>query len=512
MSNAELESMTAALIDPRRVYGVGSANVVTSSARAPVAQPVFTTGLSGAAIQVNVAAAGYDANVDSLTVTDVAVVSGLATASVPTSTDVRVTGNAGVAQEVISEFGVRDPAGGRSRGRLYAQITATPLTEVPIPGPSITLTAASQLEAAIAAASGPVTIYLPDGDYMPTSTALWTLTKNDIALVALNNQGPRFMRPVLLHGDRQVLWGARFLDGNSIGSWSADQPALISIGGADCIVHRVALVMAGRNQTCGFNVRKTARRALIQYFSINGAAILASPTKQQCGIRFRDTPFRLDHVVRRGHFFGPTVASAEDNSAIACGSANIGDDHIDTYILIEDCLFTSWLADPETISLKNSGVTVRRCSNMGSKGFVVRHGQRNRMESCWLQNSVGMRVYNNDHVIIGNYSVAVADAIGIYSGTIDSATWNSVGGSAGHVHPAATNVTCIGNFGRLNIGAAGDAVKATGTRVEAHANPADIQLLLQQELTTTSPTTGTPFTRPTGPLASSAVGPLAPLS
>lgn len=133
MSAAELESMTAALVDPRKVYGVGAANLVTVPNRGPTALPVFTTAEAGVAKDVSVVADAYDPNGDPMTATDVTVVTGAATATVPSLTggNVRFTGNSGLEQELILDFGIKDGGGKRSRGRLYATVAALIITGYP---------------------------------------------------------------------------------------------------------------------------------------------------------------------------------------------------------------------------------------------------------------------------------------------------------------------------------------------------------------------------------------------
>lgn len=124
MSDAEMESITAALVDPSKVYGVGASNQVTVANRSPIAQPLFVEATAGVAQNFNVGAAAYDPNGDALIATDVSVVSGAATATVPSATggNVRLTGNSGLEQEVVLDFGVRDAGNKRSRGRLYARV------------------------------------------------------------------------------------------------------------------------------------------------------------------------------------------------------------------------------------------------------------------------------------------------------------------------------------------------------------------------------------------------------
>ena len=122
---AATEALTAAMIDPRLVYGMGAANAVTTTNRSPVALPLKNqTANAGIAKNYTVTGAAWDPNGDTLTVTDAVLVAGSGTVSVPNTTQVRFVPAAGVSGPFVIEFGLRDPAGLASRGRIYGTVAA----------------------------------------------------------------------------------------------------------------------------------------------------------------------------------------------------------------------------------------------------------------------------------------------------------------------------------------------------------------------------------------------------
>ncbi|MEU4194433.1 polysaccharide lyase 6 family protein [Kribbella sp. NPDC026611] len=87
---------------------------------------------------------------------------------------------------------------------------------------------------------------------------------------------------------------------------------------------------------------------------------------------------------------------------------------------VEYNLFERVNGDPETISVKSSGSTIRYNTIRNSLGgIVLRHGNRNRVESNYiLAGSNGIRVYGNDHLVVNNYVDSVGSAgIVLGSGT-----------------------------------------------------------------------------------------------
>ncbi|MGC0417899.1 chondroitinase-B domain-containing protein [Embleya sp. AB8] len=72
---------------------------------------------------------------------------------------------------------------------------------------------------------------------------------------------------------------------------------------------------------------------------------------------------------------------------------------------VEYNLFERCNGDPEAISVKSSGNTVRYNTIRDSKGgIVLRHGNRSTVEGNYLIGGTdGIRIYGNDHVIVNNY-------------------------------------------------------------------------------------------------------------
>ena len=79
---------------------------------------------------------------------------------------------------------------------------------------------------------------------------------------------------------------------------------------------------------------------------------------------------------------------------------------------VEYNLFERANGDPEAISVKSSGNTIRyNTIRTSTGGIVLRHGNDNRVESNYvLSGSNGIRIYGNDHLIVNNYVGGVASA------------------------------------------------------------------------------------------------------
>jgi hypothetical protein len=123
---AATEAMTAAMIDPRLVYGTGTANAVTETNRSPVALPLKTqTANAGQAKNYTVTGAAWDPNGDTLIVTDAVLITGSGTVAVANTTQVRFTPAAAATGTFVIEFGLRDPAGRTSRSRIYGTVAAS---------------------------------------------------------------------------------------------------------------------------------------------------------------------------------------------------------------------------------------------------------------------------------------------------------------------------------------------------------------------------------------------------
>ncbi|MBW8764486.1 MAG: discoidin domain-containing protein [Microbacterium sp.] len=91
--------------------------------------------------------------------------------------------------------------------------------------------------------------------------------------------------------------------------------------------------------------------------------------------------------------------------------------------IVEYNLFEDADGDPEAISVKSSGHTIRYNTIRNSKGgIVLRHGNNNKVLSNYILNGDnGIRIYGNDHVIMNNYVSGISNvdgAIVVGSGTV----------------------------------------------------------------------------------------------
>ncbi|WP_336627863.1 MULTISPECIES: polysaccharide lyase 6 family protein [unclassified Microbacterium] len=88
--------------------------------------------------------------------------------------------------------------------------------------------------------------------------------------------------------------------------------------------------------------------------------------------------------------------------------------------IVENNLFENANGDPETISVKSSGNTIRYNTIRNSfGGIVLRHGNGNTVAGNRIIGGAnGIRIYGNDHVIVNNYVAGLSkEAIVIGSGT-----------------------------------------------------------------------------------------------
>jgi poly(beta-D-mannuronate) lyase len=84
----------------------------------------------------------------------------------------------------------------------------------------------------------------------------------------------------------------------------------------------------------------------------------------------------------------------------------------DAGAIVEQNLFERADGDPEAISVKSSGNTIRDNTIRDSLGgIVLRHGNKSRIEGNFiLAGSNGIRIYGNDHLIVNNYVEQVSGA------------------------------------------------------------------------------------------------------
>ncbi|NEA32482.1 polysaccharide lyase 6 family protein [Streptomyces sp. SID13031] len=123
--------------------------------------------------------------------------------------------------------------------------------------------------------------------------------------------------------------------------------------------------------------------------------------------------------ILRNYFRDHSFSGSNGGEPIRLGVSSRALDIADA--TVEYNLFERANGDPEGISVKSSGNTIRYNTLRSSTGgIVLRHGNDNRVESNYLLSGAnGIRIYGNDHLIINNYVSDVSDAgIVLGSGTV----------------------------------------------------------------------------------------------
>ncbi|GAA0610080.1 lyase precursor [Kribbella sandramycini] len=120
--------------------------------------------------------------------------------------------------------------------------------------------------------------------------------------------------------------------------------------------------------------------------------------------------------IARNHFSDHTFAGDNGGEPIRLGLS--GRSLSDAGAIVEENLFERANGDPEAVSVKSSGNTIRHNTVRSSLGgIVLRHGNRSRVEGNFVLNgSNGIRIYGNDHLIVNNY-VEQVSGVGIVLGS-----------------------------------------------------------------------------------------------
>ncbi len=110
----------------------------------------------------------------------------------------------------------------------------------------------------------------------------------------------------------------------------------------------------------------------------------------------------------RNYFSDHTFGGSNGGEPIRLGLS--GRSLSDAGALVEQNLFERANGDPEAISVKSTGNTIRDNTVRNSLGgIVLRHGNRSRVEGNFvLAGSNGIRIYGNDHLIVNNYLESIA--------------------------------------------------------------------------------------------------------
>lgn len=506
MSNAEMESMTAALVDPRLVYGVGEANLVNVPNRSPVALPVFATAEAGTPKNINVTGSAYDANSDALTVTDVSVAKGSATATVPNASDVRLTGNTGLTQDVILDFGLRDGGNKRSRGRVYAEVKGADLSpELPTPLRTLTVGNSSELTDALGGSSslGP----LQPGDQInlagtvanqTTYGGTFTISRNGtaptnanrngvpIVITAQNILGARMTGSFNLNGTNVWLRGIDFDRQNGTGngvSMSAPHTRLLR-----CRFRRFRTPVGKAGDMTVTYQNRFQKIWYCEFMDWDGRCISGKTTNG--GVAYPSYP-HIAYCHAHDNAFppaGPDYGNGREWLQLGQTQGGTGADcrvnlgALVEYIRIERCYLPlgdgggtrpqgTYHDENEPISIKASDNIVRYVTFGPAMGGLInnRFGNRNEISSSYIASGQGIGVYGDDNLILYNRLLS-GMRIQIYAGT----QWMDLGTTgenadaqaamgivdgvqrrvwvAPQANPTARRTIAAGNNGLLRIG------------------------------------------------------------
>lgn len=107
--------------------------------------------------------------------------------------------------------------------------------------------------------------------------------------------------------------------------------------------------------------------------------------------------------IARNYFSDHTYAGDNGGEPIRLGLS--GRSLSDAGATVEENLFERCDGDPEAVSVKSTGNTIRHNTIRNSLGgIVLRHGNRSRVDANFLlAGSNGIRIYGNDHLIVNNY-------------------------------------------------------------------------------------------------------------
>ncbi|MFJ2740861.1 polysaccharide lyase 6 family protein [Streptomyces sp. NPDC087440] len=116
-----------------------------------------------------------------------------------------------------------------------------------------------------------------------------------------------------------------------------------------------------------------------------------------------DTDMAQRVHVHHNHFSDHTFTGSNGGEPIRLGVSPRALSHAGA--LVEHNLFERCDGDPEAVSVKSSGNTIRHNTFRDSiGGIVLRHGNRNRVDGNYLLNGTeGIRIYGNDHVVVNNH-------------------------------------------------------------------------------------------------------------
>lgn len=356
--------------------------------------------------------------------------------------------------------------------------------------PTVNVTNASELTAALLVAEPGVHIVLANGTYSGTfNTSVDGTSSNPIVIKALNFGVPVVNGQIVLNNPFNVVYGLDFTSSQSNGN--------VLINADDCRVLRVTTT----NSTRGVKVNSGKKRFEIAYCDISGGAqpiqivVAGNTTIPMYGWchhnKLSDSSSNpIEQGTNGTHSAVPLSVLSEYNLVLRCGNNS-------------------------SVACKSSNNIFFRntAEDCGSARMQARHGRNCIFMSNYLDNSAGILLNGVGHLSIGNvndyaagtgnYDVHGAACGDKWQEDFEGINWGSVA-----YHPPAENCTFIENVPFVRIGAGGlsKPLKPRNNRIESTTSSWEQN---SNQTNTTKVTTLSRSVPGTVPLTSGMVGPLA---
>jgi poly(beta-D-mannuronate) lyase len=266
-------------------------------------------------------------------------------------------------------------------------------------GEQATVTSLAELQQAINSARAGATITLANGSYaVPSGSPIKIANRRGITIVAQSRGG------VTLTGEQSfVLTGSSDI---TISGFAFRQSTTLELP-PDCPRIRLTrndfslAASAGHWVVVRGDDAKVDRNVFHDKATIGVYLVIDGPGS--------DAMAQRTHILRnyfRDHSYGGANGGEPIRLGVSGRALSTAEATVE-YNLFERCD-----GDPEAISVKSSGNTIRYNTIRNSVGgLVLRHGNDNRVESNYLLSGAnGIRIYGNDHLIVNNYVSGIAGA------------------------------------------------------------------------------------------------------
>lgn len=307
---------------------------------------------------------------------------------------------------------------------------------------TVSVSNGAELASALRSAKAGQTIALADGVYR-SPNGQFTATIPGLTLRATNPHKARLTSDLVLRGSDQRA-DRLFLDRSSV-----------RIAG-DRVQLSNSRIFGTEGTAVSISKGVDVRVAYNELFGIRGKGISIGPDPRNPEALQRP---RIDHNYIRD-FVGER--NGESYAGIKVGETLTHSD-ISVKAIVEYNLVSNLDLVHSAVSIKSSDNVIRYNTLLDSKGGIVnRHGERNRLEGNWVENSLGIWIRDEDNIAAGN-KVIRSHGIGlrVMAGTVDP-------NSRQKGYPYAASTTLIRNdTDRLIVGFGwgNHRLPAVGTRI-----------------------------------------------